>query len=770
MKIKITALIMAFVLILSVGAQASFGDVKSGSDVDNAIIQLSNLGIINGYGDGNFYPDNTLTRAQFAKIAVCMLGEEQKASSLKNNTVFSDVPADSWASGYVNHIAQRGIINGYPDGSFGVNDILNYAQALTILVRLLGYSGEDVGYKWPDGYVSLAESLGITKNMSFDTYESVTRGNAAYIVYNALLAEKKSGSNLALLSQTSVDDVVIYGDGTTDASLSDGSISTTNGVYKLAASSNISTDVYGYRGTLYLDSEKRATAFVAKKENVKEVTLVSAALNSASGKVEITYTEGFNERTEIIGMNAPLYYKGSNSTLERGISQLEAGIEARLFYTEGGVFERMYLMESSIEGPLTITSGYSQVYSSFSVADKNALTVIRDGKKSTVEKISLYDVVYYMRSTNTVYAYSDKISGTYQEAYPFKSSVTSVLVGGREYALSTQKAIRKMNESDGAFALGDRVTLLFGRNGEVVDVVDMSNGGVLDIAVLTECYSEVSSDAATSGEYKRYIKLVLSDGSETSYETDADYTKYIGSVVKMNYSGEKVKLSAVTNTPIYGAFNASVPSLDSHWLANNCTILELVQNNGKTAVVKKIGVHEIQFASLTRNQVIHATTSGSMNDITFLYVTDVTKSGAQFGIVTDVETRTTGSGAMQTSQKQYTVTTDAKTVKVTTALALSKGSAVEVVENTDGTSLKALIKVGSGTKVTGFATGRIRVGSSTYLVSDYVKVYGGRLTEDYHSMSVSELVDNDNVTNVTLYSDRSLASGGVVRMIVVRLK
>lgn len=758
MKIKITALVLALIMALSTGASAAFGDIDVSSSVGNAIVQLTNLGILSGYPDGSFRPDETLTRAQFAKIAVHMLGKEDEAPSRISDAVFSDVPSNHWAGGYINYIAEKEIINGYPDGTFGAEDTITYAQALTILIRLLGYSGEDVGYKWPEGYITRAATLGITAGMSFGTYENVTRGNAAYIIYNTLLADKKEGTSVNLLSSSCVEDIVIYGDSTIDASLAGGNIATTNGIYKLADNSNITSAFYGRLGTLYLDSEKRATAFVPESETVRSVTISSAAVSGDGRKVEITFTENAAVKTESFSASAPLYYEGKETTLENGATALEAGSEALLFYTEGGSFARMYLKESTLSGPATITTGYSQIYSFFNIVNSNTMKVIRDGRNSSLSEIELYDVVYYMAGNNTLYAYTDKVSGTYEEAYPLKSNVTSVKLGGREYTLSTQAAIRKMNTSESAFELGERVTLLFGRNGEVVDVVNLEAGGSLDLVVLTKSYKEISDDSDTRGQSINYVTVVLPDGGEVTYEADRDYTDYVGNVMKVDYKNNVAKLSAVIHSSIYGEFDSSIPSLGEHWLSENCKILELVENTSEGATVKKIELRDIVTTSLTKNQVIHAQTGGSLKDITFLYVTDVTKSNANFGVVTDV------------NNNSYTVLIDDKTTTVKTAISLQRGSGVEIQKTTDGQIAKSLTKVGSGTNVEGYSQGRIRVNGKNYLVSDYVKVYGGAFANQYVSMSMSQIMDSDNVRQVTLYSDRALSSGGIVRVIVVHTK
>lgn len=758
MKIKITAFLLILIMAFQTVSFAAPSDIDLTSDVGKAITQLINLGVLSGYPDGSFQPDGLLTRAQFAKIAVCMLGAEKEATALSGNDIFSDVGNEHWASGYINCIAQKGIINGYPDGSFGAEEKITYAQAITILVRLLGYDGQDVNYNWPDGYIKKAQSLGITEGMNFGTYENVTRGNAALIIYNSLLAEKKEGSTVKLLSSSSVEDVVIYADSTINASLASGTIATTGGNYKLSANSNISENVFGNIGTLYLDSEKRATAFVPEKEEVRNVTVSSAVANG--DKVEITFVENSITKTESFSANASAYYNGKSATLSSAASQIEAGREARIFYSEDGNFARIYLRETTLKGPATITSGSSQIYSSFNIKG-NDVKVIRDGQNAKLEDIALYDVVYYMESINTIYAYSEKVSGTYEEAYPYKSEVTSVKVGGREYTLSTQTAVNKMNTSPGAFEIGDRVTLLFGKNKEVVDVVNMSSGATMDIAILTKCFTQLSTDVANEGESIRCVNVVLADGTKVTYTVDRDYSDHIGDVMKIEFSGNIAKLTYVVPKVISGAFDKNVPSLNGYWLSKDCSILELTEKTGNSAAVKKIDVREIETTTLNSEQVIHAYTSGTMQDITFLYVKDVTKTEATYGVVTKV------------SGRNHSVLVGGQTVNINATSAsvpVGVGRAVEIKSTEDGTRLETLFEIASGKTVEGFAEGRIRLDGMNYIVSDYVKVYGASLKNGYESMSISQLVNNSKISRIDLYSDKLLSNGGVVRVIVVSLK
>ena len=758
MRIKIMSVLLALLFLLNVGAYASFYDVYPQTGVGKAVEQLSKLGIISGFSDGTFRPDDTLTRGQFAKIAVHMLGEEAQAYSRSSNSVFSDVPKTHWASGYVNYIAEKGIINGYPDGTFGVEDKITYAQALTILIRLLGYSGEDVGYRWPDGYITKAQALEITEGMTFGTYENVTRGNAAYVVYRTLLAEKNPSAKISLIALSEVEDVIVYADSSVDISLADGAISTTKGSYKLAEGFAVDSALFGRTGSLYLDEEGEVIDFVVQNETERAIVVSSAAASADQKKVEITFSEGNITKTESFSAGASAYYDGKSATLGNIVPELEAGREVRLIYSSNGNFARMYLKESSLKGPQTITTGYSQIYSFFNISNSGTLKVIRDGKNAKLSDIDYYDVVYYMEGNNTLYAYTDKISGTYEEAYPLKANVTSVKIAGREYKLSNQRAINKMNTSDGAFEIGERVTLLLGRNGEVVDVVDLATIGSLDLAVLTKCYKEVSDKVENQGQTIHYVDVVVSDGTQVTYKVNDDYSDYIGNVVKVSYENEIAKLSAVKHSSIYGAFDLSAKTLGGHSLSENCVILEMTKYTKKEATIKKITLGDIRTKTLTKEHVIHAETEGEMKDITFLFVTDITKSESEFGVVIDK------------TDNRYTVLIGTQTKTIQTAIGLGNGSVLEIEENENGQIASPLKDVGRGSAVEGYSNGKIRVDGTNYDVSDYVKVYGGRYASELESMSVSELVNNENVQKVTLYSDRALNQGGIIRAIVVKTK
>ena len=131
----------------------SFTDVASTEWHNNAISTLANMGIISGDPDGSFRPDDSITRAEFTKIAV---GFFDKAGDYVDGT-YEDVSASDWYADFIDAAVDLGLIEGYPDGTIRPNASITRAEACTIVNRTLGrvpdkdhLLAEDEMRVWPD--------------------------------------------------------------------------------------------------------------------------------------------------------------------------------------------------------------------------------------------------------------------------------------------------------------------------------------------------------------------------------------------------------------------------------------------------------------------------------------------------------------------------------------------------------------------------------------------------------------------------------------------
>ena len=164
------------VLLLQTGAEANDAEVFR---------LLHSLNIIDGYPDGTLKLTNNITRAEFSKIVVTASGYADVAASA-GDAKFSDMTGH-WGAGYVNVANSLGIINGMGDGKFAPDENVTYEQAITMLVRMLGYESKAKDYGgFPEGYLKVADEIGITKNIERAVGSQATRGSTGRMLFNSL--------------------------------------------------------------------------------------------------------------------------------------------------------------------------------------------------------------------------------------------------------------------------------------------------------------------------------------------------------------------------------------------------------------------------------------------------------------------------------------------------------------------------------------------------------------------------------------------------------
>jgi hypothetical protein len=156
------------------------------AEANNAIYRLKSLGIMEGYPDGTFGENKTITRAEFAKLAVITAGlGEAAVNEQGNSSIFTDVESDYWANGWINIAVVQQFLKGDGDGNFRPEDIITQAEAITVLLRIVGYNDHLPG-RWPANYITKAAQLGLLDNLMFLAYSPATRAEAAVMISGLL--------------------------------------------------------------------------------------------------------------------------------------------------------------------------------------------------------------------------------------------------------------------------------------------------------------------------------------------------------------------------------------------------------------------------------------------------------------------------------------------------------------------------------------------------------------------------------------------------------
>lgn len=146
--------------------------------------EVVSYGIIKGDPDGNLRLNDCMTRAEFAAVSCRLLNLD---ITEPKNSMFLDVSEDFWGYAYINTAYNNGIINGYGDNTFKPNEFISYEEALKIIVCSLGYSQKAEQYAaYPYGYKLCATELGVTKNLKTSDGQKITREDVIELVYNSL--------------------------------------------------------------------------------------------------------------------------------------------------------------------------------------------------------------------------------------------------------------------------------------------------------------------------------------------------------------------------------------------------------------------------------------------------------------------------------------------------------------------------------------------------------------------------------------------------------
>lgn len=175
--------------ITAFAAQGVPVDVE-GTRYEEPIRILQALDIMNGDGDGNFRPNDTIKRSEVTKMAVLAMGLGDAAESAEGVSNYPDVSVDHWANGYINVATAQNLVVGYDTGEFLPDKEITYAEAMTIFVRAMGYEvyAQSKG-GFPQGYIVAGSNNGLTKNVQGSNTAPISRGNVAFMAVNALEAK-----------------------------------------------------------------------------------------------------------------------------------------------------------------------------------------------------------------------------------------------------------------------------------------------------------------------------------------------------------------------------------------------------------------------------------------------------------------------------------------------------------------------------------------------------------------------------------------------------
>jgi len=542
---KMLSLVIALIFLFSAVTPA----LALSADAPDAGARLKALGVIAGYPDGSLGLDRNITRAEMTVVLSEMYGMGQASEILKNvPSKFSDVATGAWYTGYINLAQQQGWVSGYPDGSFKPNANVSYAEAITMIVNLLGYGKGELPGTWPLNYVVQATDLGITSGVTYSANSPAPRGDVFVMASKALDKEMVSWSKdesefvkgdllITRLSLTELKDVVVrdaymlLGNSENDREdrivSIDSAVAAEDGDYEVAAGFDIRPYV-GLKSTFYVNDDdeivavKKTTA--VSSEKLEAITVGSGVYeleldNSSSTTYDIDPNGVFIVNEEVVDVTD---LDGiTDGTVNYVVSSRQVVFLEVVDYN--AMASNIALVEEvDIDDELIDISAKAGNDLGFDLDDDY---VVVKGAASSLDEIEENDVVYWNNPTSTndfaLFVVRDSVEG-----YADRFTTTSIRIAGKSYDVATGWYESTNNGKD--FTNAGVATSKFSEE----DVVAYLNGygKIFALAAQTSATADNVAYAMGNirvntvfGEDQYRVKLFLADGTIGNYYFDADF-------------------------------------------------------------------------------------------------------------------------------------------------------------------------------------------------------------------------------------------------------
>ena len=583
-KKRLASLALAMVLALGLvpymapeaSAIGGFSDVTDMTTAQNVEV-LQMMGVVDGMSSGVFNPMGTLTRAQFCKMAVEAMGQGDRANIYQNYTIFPDVKPGYWAAGYVN-LAVRSdpkLISGYADGTFGPNNTINYGQAVTILMRMLGYKDEDVSAVWPDGYIDQAMAIGLCDGVSLSAGTAVNRAQAAQLFMNLLNCDQKEGGKFYTKLGTPVDAILL--DGNAKDAAGNPILRTSVQDYVLAGNPG-SGLLSGRKGVVILNGAGEAVTFVPTNEGTsRNITIAMAETTTITDSSGTKYS---------VAADAKVYIGESSYSYVERFTYLSAGTLATLYINDKGRVETVFVGSTTSDDAVIVaqdgsTEGFALL------TDRTDYTIYKHGERVTSRSLKKFDVATYSASNNTVYVSDNRITVYYQDAYPNAASpsrikATGIIGTGADGYLEVMPcAMASLAEC----RVGQTITLLLTENNKVAGV---------------------STNSAARGNAIGFVGkdgVRLFNGLEVDSSAIKNLSDYTGQLVSVSSSNrDSVTLGRVGGQSIRGDFYVSEGRVGSAELAADVQIYTTAQGN----MLSQVALSDLTENIISSDQVLFA--------------------------------------------------------------------------------------------------------------------------------------------------------------------
>ena len=631
------ALSLSLMVLPAGAAPGSFSDITDQNTALNADI-LRLMGIVSGVGDNQFNPGGTLTRAQFCTMAVSFLQKRDEAARYATRTIFSDVGSTHWARSFINFAAayqvgggssEEGsssgspLVSGVGDGRFLPDENITLAEAATILLRTLGYTGKQAGAVWPQGYIDLGRSVHLLDGLYGGALDPISRAEAAQLFVNALSCETAGGEAYykSLGEPQGEKSIVLAVNVTTDDGSRTGAVRVVTGAsvqsYLPAQGEGNPVSLQGRRGQLVLNDRKEIVTFLPDNS-----TRITAVLDGKAGSGSFKGEDG---KRYTVDENTPVYVADAkeNSGYKDSVSyetvhkDMVSGTQVTM-YAENGKIVTLFAATPGVN----ISTDAVVIRGNASAATFHQLTggrddfTIRRGRETIrLGDLKDYDVVTYDKSANALIVSDLRLSCVYGAAAPSPKDVEKITlkVGEPGSEAKTEfDVLESAWNTTNDFKPGDSVVLLLTADGKVAGMASPNS------KVRSNAVGEISSGG---------VKIFRPDGGTLDLKGTPSNTDLIG-LVTVSANKNTLSVSRLSSSRAPGDYQASDAKLGDLRVASDVRVYERANNNA----MAEVKVDELPAAPIPADKIA-AYRQNSSGIVDFIVLEAVTGNAYEYGMM-----------------------------------------------------------------------------------------------------------------------------------------
>ena len=614
-----TALLASLIVVPTSAVQSSFSDISDQTTAVNADI-LRLMGVVSGTGGNRFNPDATLTRAQFCTMVVNFLQRQDEAARYATRTIFSDVKSDHWARSYVNLAASItfkdgennvNMVSGVGNGKFLPDSKITMAEAVTILIRALQYTSQQAGAVWPQSYMDLAASIGLTDNLPATPGAHLNRGQAAQLFVNALKCKTGEGKPYyTTLGNVPQDKTIILAVNVeTDDGSARGAIRTTankdSEAYLPANGDGNPVSLQGKRGNLVLNDKDEIITFIPDDSTATTITL--------AGDAQAAYVKASGGQQYTISSKTPVYTSAAGQSKDYldAYTSLVSGTQITM-YTEKGKIVAIYSTSgattASTQSVVVLDRATAETFYQLTGGVSN-FNIVKNRQSIRLSDIKPYDVVTYDQMTNTLVVSDLRITAVYTDPKPTPKNPETITVVGNEF-----KVLESAWSTIGETRPGDSVSLLLTADGKVAGIVKS-----------TPQTRSTAVGIVDGGKARMFLPngTTMDLSGELSGGSGLDGQLVILSGMKNSFSASRLPENRAP-----GAFNVTGMKLGSYTVSTGVRLYERVSSGAMVSV----SLGDLAMQEITADNIVSYRLNSS-NVVDYIVLRDTTGNAYIYGMM-----------------------------------------------------------------------------------------------------------------------------------------